>query len=510
MQEESVLKPNIPQGEHIPTEDNRSGLFEKQSGASSFSRKKNFHGKNQFYQRESVRRRMIKKFFKLVGTMVGVFLLAGTIAVFIINGSQASHENALAGSTSIPSAAASSPPSEGAAAATRPSAEPSDSILLPPAKTNFLVVGKDVSGLLTDVMIVGCFNRETYEVSLISIPRDTLTIIPPERLQRMNELGLYMPSGGAMKLNEVNSYGQQQYGMAILQEQIQDMLGIDIEYQIEVNLQAFRNIIDDLGGVYFEIPKPGMYYDDPYQELHIAIPPGIQYLDGKNAEGVVRFRDTYRDGDIQRIGVQQEFLKALFSQVLERKNILGNAFSITKSIISYTKTNLNITDVPKYLRYINDISADNFHFYTLPCTPEYIGKVSYVIPNEEQIQELVKDVFYKVTKPEGTPSETVPEVSAQPTGTLEISSKGLSIEILNGSGKTGIAGSFKDTLESDGFTITRIDNYSGVQMDKTQIIVRTAGMGSDLAHYFIDTDIQVFPDLPADYDIVIITGRGEA
>ncbi|MDR1558345.1 MAG: LCP family protein [Clostridiales bacterium] len=453
---------------------------------------------------------MIKKFFKLVGAMVGVFLLAGTIAVFIINGSQANTDNnALAVSTPTAPPTDSSTTTEAEDIAAKPTVQPSESILLPPAKTNFFVVGKDVSGLLTDVMIVGCFNRDTYEISLVSIPRDTLTILPRERLSRMQELGLYAPADGTMKMNEVNSYGQQQYGMALLQEQIQDVLGVDIKYVIEIDLQAFRNIVDDLGGVYFEIPKPGMYYKDDSQALNIAIPPGFQYLDGKTAEGVVRYRE-YRDGDIDRIEVQQEFLKALFSQVLERENILGNAFSIAKSIISYSKTNFSITDLPLYLRYINDINTDNFNFYTLPCTPEYIGKVSYVIPNDEQIQELVNDIFYKVTEPEETPSETVPEVSEEPTAVPKINSKGMRIEVLNGSGINGIARSFKEAFESDGFTVTNIDDYTGAQMDATQIIVKTTGMGSDLLHYFKDSIIQVLPEMPEDYDIIIITGRGEA
>jgi len=331
----------------------------------------------------------------------------------------------------------------------------------------------------------------------------------------MEDLGLYPPADGAMKINAVNSYGRETYGMALLEEQLKDMLGIDFQYEVEIDFQAFRNIIDDLGGVYFNVPAPGMYYNDPYQNLHIAIPPGWQYLDGNAAEGLVRYRATYRDGDIQRIGVQQEFLQALFSQVLERQNIVQNAFSVAKAIIGYTKTDFSLTDIPKYLRYVNDISADNIHFYTLPCVPQYIGDVSYVIPNDDQIKQLVNDVFYKITESEPEPSETeaapsASEPEATPTPVPDISSQGLSIEILNGSGKAGLAGVFQNMLSADGFTVAKIDTYTGVQMDKTQILVRSEGMGSDLVRYFKNSLIQVTPNLPSDYDIIIITGKGES
>ena len=507
MQEETVRNANIPQGEHIRTGNQISGLNENRPEVSSFNRKKEVHGREQFYSRESMRRKMILKFAKIVGVMVGVFLLAGTIAILIISGSPNKDNNDLENTSTHSSPLSSQQPGEANGENKSASAEPSDSISLPPLKTNFLVVGKDAGDLLTDVIMVGCFDRDTCDIDIISIPRDTLTIIPPTRLKRMNELGLYPPSDGTMKINAVNSYGRENYGIALLEQQLQDMLGIEIEYQIEIDLQAFRNIVDDLGGVYFEVPKPGMYYDDPYQNLHIAIPPGFQYLDGKNAEGLVRYRATYRDGDIQRIGVQQEFLKALFSQVLERENILGNAFSITKAIIGYTKTNFSLTDIPKYLRYINNVSPDKIHFHTLPCVPQYIGDVSYVIPHEEQIKELVNDIFYKVSVVMETPADvTEPPQTSAPVQ----SSIGLRIEVLNGSGITGIAGAYKDKLENDGFTVTKIDSYTGVQMDKTQIIVRSAGMGSDLVQYFKDAIIQVTPDMPVDYDIIIITGRGES
>jgi len=500
MQEETVNKTSIPQDEQLQR--NNTNISKKNRAAG-------LNGSVPF-----VRKKMIMKFAKLVGAIVGAFLLAGSIAILAINGSQNAHTPPIITLPPLPSEPANSGPENQGAASAPADTEQADSILLPPLKTNFLIVGKDVSGLLTDVIIVGCFDRQTCDISLISIPRDTLTVIPPERLKRMKDLGLYPPSDGTMKINAVNSYGRESYGMALLQEQLKDMLGIDIQYYIEIDLQAFRNIVDDLGGVYFKVPEPGMYYNDPYQDLHIAIPPGFQYLDGKNAEGLVRFRDTYRDGDLQRINVQHDFIKALFSQVLERDDIIKNAFAISKSIINYSKTNFSITDAPKYLRYINNIRPDNLFFYTLPCEPEYINKISYVIPNSDQINDLVNNIFYKISVPETTEAETeaaqpVPESEAATAPPTVISSEGLRIEILNGTGKSGTAGVFRDMLTEGGFSVAKIDTYTGAQMDKTQIIVKSEGMGYDLTHYFKDSLIQVMPDMPEEYDIIIITGLGE-
>ena len=74
-----------------------------------------------------------------------------------------------------------------------------------------------------------------------------------------------------------------------------------------VNLEAFRETVDLVGGVEFDVPQD-MYYQDPTQNLHIDLKAGKQLLDGEKAMELVRFRKGYASQDIQRTKVQQEFL----------------------------------------------------------------------------------------------------------------------------------------------------------------------------------------------------------
>ena len=165
---------------------------------------------------------MVFKFVKLVAVMVGSFILAGFIAILVINGSQGARDNPLAASMPANSGDPGHNPDNPQDSPKISPSESPDSILLPPMKTNFLIVGKDASGSLTDVIIVGCFDRQTCDINLLSVPRDTMVVIPPERLQRMRDLGLYPPSDGTMKINAVNSYGRETYGMALLEAQLKD------------------------------------------------------------------------------------------------------------------------------------------------------------------------------------------------------------------------------------------------------------------------------------------------
>jgi hypothetical protein len=91
-----------------------------------------------------------------------------------------------------------------------------------------------------------------------------------------------------------------------------------------------------------------------------------------------------------------------------------------------------------------------------------------------------------------------------------VSSKTLSIEVLNGAQKAGIAAAFKEKLEKAGFKIAHVDNYSGTLEDETRIYVKNPGMGTDLTPYFSNAVVSVRASIPEPYDIIIIIGKSEA
>ena len=72
-----------------------------------------------------------------------------------------------------------------------------------------------------------------------------------------------------------------------------------------MDFEGFRDLIDAIGGVEFDVPTR-MYYTDPKQNLEIDLYPGKQLLDGKKAEMFMRFRQNndgtgYAEGDIGRM-----------------------------------------------------------------------------------------------------------------------------------------------------------------------------------------------------------------
>ena len=98
--------------------------------------------------------------------------------------------------------------------------------------------------------------------------------------------------------------------------------------------------VDAIGGVDFDVPID-MNYEDPYQDLYIHIPAGMQHLNGEEALKVVRFREGYASQDIARMETQQAFLKAVAQQTLQISN-LTKVDQFVKIFQQYVETDLTL------------------------------------------------------------------------------------------------------------------------------------------------------------------------
>ncbi len=458
-------------------------------------------GKKPKARKPLFRNKMIfRKFLFMVVCIVGCFLVVGSVAAFGY----------------IRSVNAAAKPYFEHAAQVKPITPVKDSqdndknkddeagLLLPPRKTNFLVFGLDDEASLTDTMLVGCFDRETKNIDLISLPRDTYTVLSKEMISDLQKAGHRPPSSGVLKLNAV--YNNAGKDVSYLKREVEELLGIKIDYYASVDLDAFRSVVDAVGGVDMVIPKGGFYYNDPTQNLVINIPEGPQHLNGKKAEGVVRFRATYARGDIQRIEMQQTFLKELFKQTLNKDTIINNAPALISNILTYVKTDFGVSDVPKYLRYVKDLNSENLNTHTLPGEAGYVNEASYFFHDVEQTQELVQEIFYSTDKQEDeSPSDDENATTAVDIAKL----KSLRIQILNGGIVEGMAAKHKALLEEEGLSVLNIDTYTGQRKNYTRIVVKNKATGQPFLHFYPAGMVEEDANLPAGYDVVIIIGTDE-
>lgn len=256
-----------------------------------------------------------------------------------------------------------------------------------PSKTVFAVYGVDKGEALADVIIVASFDKIKNTINTISIPRDTYVEMSEKNRAELREKGKRIPSGG-MKINAVHSFAGE-YGNEYLTRQIEELLDIHIDYYFEVNLESFVDIVDAVGGIEVDVPS-NMYYRDPTQNLYINIKKGFQKMDGKTAQGFVRFRQ-YVTGDIQRIEMQKMFLKALAEKIANTETLLSNLPELVNIFMDNVETNMTVGDAIDYAPYIKNVSKDKIIMETLPGD----GNTPYRI-YEDKARTLVNRLFFDV------------------------------------------------------------------------------------------------------------------
>ncbi|MCL2605012.1 MAG: LCP family protein [Defluviitaleaceae bacterium] len=277
-----------------------------------------------------------------------------------------------------------------------PPGEPDDgSFFRPPARTNFVLLGIDNIGAgLADAIMVGTFYRDSGEVRFMSVPRDTHIVLSDARHTQIRALGLNVPR--QMKINELRAYGGGVWGAHLLIQELNDMLGIRLDYYIEVRLPAFRRIVNAIGGVHFNVPRR-MYYFDPEENppLRIDLQPGPQLLMGQEAEWLVRYRETLPNNDLGRNQIQMQFMTALLQQVMTREAIMSNPLELARVIIEDVNTNMTLLNAARYLPFITSINTEGISTFTMPGTDGWrSGAGSVFIPDLEKLHEVTREVFY--------------------------------------------------------------------------------------------------------------------
>ena len=210
-----------------------------------------------------------------------------------------------------------------------------------------LVSGLDDEHGGSDTNILVGFDAKEQAITCVSIPRDT---------------GVYI-NGKSRKINYAYNLG----GMEQMRQTVSDALGIPVDFSVEVNIKAFVKLVDEIGGVDFEVPL-NMNYDDPYQDLHIHLQKGMQHLNGADALKVVRFRHNndgsgYGTEDIGRIGTQQAFLKAVFQKMLANPQKIT---AYAQIFSEYVKTDLAVSELAWFGQEALLMGMDKLSFSTLP------------------------------------------------------------------------------------------------------------------------------------------------
>ncbi len=172
-------------------------------------------------------------------------------------------------------------------------------------------------------MILSTLNPDKNQIRLLSIPRDTLSYIP--------KVGYYD------KITHAHAYGGPESSM----DTVEKALNIPVDYYVRINMDAFAETVDELGGIEYDVPYD-LNEPNRTDQGRIKIKKGKQVLNGEEVLAVTRTRK--QDSDLKRGQRQMEVLKILFRKAQETQS-LHKLDDIIKIVGNNSQHNLSYDEI---------------------------------------------------------------------------------------------------------------------------------------------------------------------
>ena len=243
------------------------------------------------------------------------------------------------------------------------------------------ISGIDVYGDISqssrsDVNIIAVVNPQTYQVLLVTTPRDYYVEIPG------------VSDGMEDKLTHAGIYGIDA-SMSTLGE----LYETDINYYVRLNFTSLIDIVDALGGV--DVYSEFEFTTSKNAGVVMDVEKGYNHFDGEEALAFSRERKNLEDGDNQRGKNQQAVITAMLKKGLSPTMLL-RASSIMNEVSEGVETNISQSQINALIKY--QLSKDahwSIQSVAATGTPsrEYCYSSSdplYVtIPDEENVSEII-------------------------------------------------------------------------------------------------------------------------
>jgi len=319
-------------------------------------------------------------------------------------------------------------------------------------RTNILLLGaggtSQIQGgsILTDTIIVLSISRSSGNVSMISIPRD-LWVRPPG----FNEAKINTLYGTSLKYYD--------NGFTIPKATIEDLIGLPIHYYTFIDFVAFEKVIDALGGVDVVVEKAfqdNTYPDGNFGYLTINFEAGATKMNGETALQYVRSRHgtNGESSDFARSRRQHKIITAIKDKILS----FGTLFkidSISEAIKNNYTSNIKPCEIYGLLMIAKDVNKENIRSLVLDDGPSGLLYVPTI-----QLREAAYSGAY-ILLPDGNNYNIIKKYVSKFLKNPDMLSKGPSVDILNGSGKEGLANKVGALLMSNGYRVLSRENTYG-------------------------------------------------
>ncbi len=223
----------------------------------------------------------------------------------------------------------------------------------------------------TDALMLATLNEKDKSIKLLSIPRDSLVYIPSK--------------GYEDKIN--HAYGKG--GITSTIETVEELLDVPVDYYVQMNFEAFIDVVDALDGIEVEVPFELHEKDSTDRNGAVYLKPGLQTLDGEEALALARTRKL--DNDIERGKRQQEILKSIMKKAASAKSITKYS-DVMEAVGDNMQTDLSFSEMKALIDYATAGSSLDVETMSLQGADATIDGVYYYQLDEEALQQTMLDL----------------------------------------------------------------------------------------------------------------------
>ncbi|GMB09148.1 LCP family protein [Thermolongibacillus altinsuensis] len=231
---------------------------------------------------------------------------------------------------------------------------------------------RSMGAVRSDALVLATFNAKEKSVKLLSIPRDSYVYIPVEKKYD--------------KITHAHAYG----GVKATVETVEELLDIPVDYYVKMNFEAFVDVVDELGGIEYDVPYELYEMDSKDRRDAIHLKPGLQTLNGEEALALARTRKY--DSDIERGKRQQELIKAIFKKATTIHS-LTKYDDILEAVGKNMTTNLTFDEIMGFLAYVTKgkTNIETLHLEGQDTTISGVYYYQLDEANVDEIKQTLKD-----------------------------------------------------------------------------------------------------------------------
>ncbi len=241
-------------------------------------------------------------------------------------------------------------------------------------------------------------------------------------------------------------------------EKIEKLISTDIRNYIQIDLANLVGLVDLLEGLELFIANP---VEEVAENKITLLPSGSIRLDGSKIQTFLTFAEENTDEEFERTNRYQKFIQAFFKRIGERADEITRS-DVFPYVSKFVETDLDRRALTAFLLEMKKLNVERLVFQRVLGVERAVDSKLLLFPHYDGklLKETVKQTLDSIA-------------NAEAAGAEELT---ITIEILNGTNRRGLAARTAQLFKSFGYEIGRVGNADSFDYEKTVIIDRSGNV----------------------------------